>query len=109
MNDKKTFSEMMDRSKLDRLEGEFLGLAAEMEGKGYHTIDIVNALQSTIESRLKRDLLEETHYWKKMKFLADNYHKHGEIWKEEVQERRNKERKNDQEKGRKNKRGQTLN
>jgi len=34
MSEEKTFSKLMDRSKLDRLDGEMLALTADLEAQG---------------------------------------------------------------------------
>jgi hypothetical protein len=110
MSEERTFADYLDRSKLDALEETFVNLAAKLESEGYHRLEIVNALQYTIETRLKREgWISTNHYWKKMKGFAGGWHNAGEEWKDTEQARRDKARAKAQEKGRENKRGQTLN
>lgn len=72
MSEEMTFSKLMDRSKLDRLEGEILALVADFEAQGYHQIDIANALQHAIMIRLKREtFINRDLYWSRMKSHVD--------------------------------------
>lgn len=110
MDDKKTFSELMDRSKLDRLDGEILALAADLEAQGYHPIDITNALQSAILIRLKREgFINSNLYWKRMKSHVEGWFSDTDSLFSEVRERVDKERAADRDNGRRNKRGQIVN
>jgi len=109
MSDTTEFSAFLDRSKQDRLEGEFLGLAAELEAQGHHPLAIINALQNTIETRLDRQgWLDTDLYWRKMKAFADGWCKFGKDWTDAEQARRDAAHSEAKTKGRKTKRGQSL-
>lgn len=109
MSEEKTFSKLMDRSKLDRLDGEMLALTADLEAQGYHPIDITNALQSTIMIRLKREVFINCDlYWTRMRDHVEAWFSTtGEI-ASEVQTKLNKERDENLSKKRRNKHGQPL-
>jgi len=93
MSDEMTFSKLMDRSKLDRLEGEILALVADLEGQGHHQIDITNALQHAIMIRLKREtFINRDLYWSRMKDHVDAWFATTGDIAAEVQKSKNEER-----------------
>lgn len=93
MGEEMTFSKLMDRSKLNRLEGEILALVADLEAQGYHQIDITNALQGAIMIRLKRETYINCDlYWTRMKDHVNAWFATTSEIAAEVQKAHNQER-----------------
>lgn len=90
--EKKSFSELMDRTEKDRLEGEIHLFCNELEEHGYHTIDVSRALFHAGMARIRRvDVTESHQFYIDMKEAIDGILEDWDTVKDRMRERLERE------------------